>query len=193
MLYNHNRTLPSRNKLKRLTDYSEAIQKHVKTLAIHNKIAFYMILEKNGQVHPLHAGEIEHIYNADPQKARIITEHHHSGISPFQYCGWKQVWVDDEAMQNLLKNNPIIEASDLDSDKAFLYTERRKMLEAILGMAMHAYRYDPSSARNTATGNNKDSISAGIQSVGLNVSDDTMRSYLNEAKEIFPNVKPTKS
>lgn len=109
MLNNYNRTLPSRDKLKRLTDYSKAIQKHVKTLTIHNKIAFYIILEKNGQVHQLHAGDIE------------------------------------------------------------------------------------SSTRNTATGNNKDSISAGIQSVGLNVSDDTMRSYLNEAKEIFPNVKPTKS
>lgn len=193
MLYNHNRTLTSRDKLKRLTDYSEAIQKHVKTLAIHNKIAFYIILEKNGEPHQLHAGEIEQIHNSDPEKASIIIEHHQSGLSPFQYCGWKQVWVDDEAIQNLLKNNPITEASDLDSDKAFPYTERRKMLEAILGMAMHAYRYDPSSTRNMATGNNKDSISAGIQSVGLNVSDDTMRAYLNEAKEIFSNIKSTKS
>jgi hypothetical protein len=47
MLHNYNRTLPSRDKLKRLTDYSEAIQKQVKTLAIQHKIDFYIVLQSN--------------------------------------------------------------------------------------------------------------------------------------------------
>lgn len=72
-------------------------------------------------------------------------------------------------------------------------SERKKLLEIILGMAMHAYSYNPASNRNAATGSNKNSIYAGIQLVGLNASDDTIRKYLNEAADIFPEAKAIQS
>ncbi|MGQ3890718.1 hypothetical protein [Legionella sp. CNM-4043-24] len=64
-------------------------------------------------------------------------------------------------------------------------TERKTMLKIILGMAIHAYSYDPSSKRNAATGSNKNSISSALQSLGLDISEDTIRKYLDEAKEHF--------
>lgn len=187
MLHNYNRTLPSRDKLKRLTDYSEAIQKQVKTLAIQHKIDFYIVLERNGQFHKLHARDIEHIHNSDPQKATVIIEHHPSGISPFQYCGWKQVWVDDDIVQSLIKNKTITQHS---AKSELEETEKKTLLKMLLGMAIDSYGYKVASSRQSATGNNKDGIRAALQSLNLDVTDDTIRKYLNEATELFSDLLP---
>lgn len=58
------------------------------------------------------------------------------------------------------------------------------LLKIILGMAMDKYNYKPT-GRNTATGGNKNSISAGLELVGLPVSDDTIREYLKKAKKLL--------
>jgi len=72
-------------------------------------------------------------------------------------------------------------------------TEKQTLLKLVLGMAMDKYGYDPTVTRNKATGNNNGSIRAGLQSFdGLDVSDDTIRKYLDEAVEQFPNAKPIK-
>ena len=67
--------------------------------------------------------------------------------------------------------------------------ERPQVLKIMLGMAMDKYGYKPGASKNTATGKNRGSIHAALESFGLNVSDDTIRKYLDEAVEIFPEVK----
>lgn len=64
-------------------------------------------------------------------------------------------------------------------------TERNTMLKLIIGMAIDAYGYNPKASKNTATGNNKNGISARLQTRGINVSDDTIRRILNKAKDIL--------
>ena len=64
-------------------------------------------------------------------------------------------------------------------------TERNTMLKLIIGMAMDAYTYDPKSSRNELTGNNKNSLSAKLALKGIIITDDTIRKYLKEAKNIL--------
>lgn len=64
-------------------------------------------------------------------------------------------------------------------------TERNTMLKLIIGMAIDAYGYEPDKSRNDLTGNNKNSLSAKMQTHGITISDDTIRKYLNEAKELI--------
>jgi hypothetical protein len=72
-------------------------------------------------------------------------------------------------------------------------TERGTMLKLILGMAMDGYRYIPNSSYNTATGNGKGSIKAGLQKVGLDADEKTISKYLKEATEHYPAAKSLKS
>jgi hypothetical protein len=59
------------------------------------------------------------------------------------------------------------------------------MLKLIIGMAIDVYGYDPKSNRNRATGD-KNGISAKIlMSSGIDITDDTIRKYLNEAKNLL--------
>ena len=56
----------------------------------------------------------------------------------------------------------------------------------VLGMAIYAYGYDPDTEkRQTATGDNKDGISAKIKTRGISVSNDTILRYLTEAKDLL--------
>jgi hypothetical protein len=64
-------------------------------------------------------------------------------------------------------------------------TERSTMLKLILGMAMDAYGYVPESTRNIATGDNKGSITAGLQTRGISINADTIRKYLTQAKDLI--------
>ncbi len=68
--------------------------------------------------------------------------------------------------------------------------ERNTMLKVMLGMAIDGYGYDPSASRNPATGNKKGSIRAGLQSIGFDVDEDTIRKYLTEAENLFCATKP---
>lgn len=61
-------------------------------------------------------------------------------------------------------------------------TERQTMLKLIIGMAIHAYGYDPAAAKNTATGD-KNGISAKLATHEISIDPDTIRKYLNEAKD----------
>lgn len=63
--------------------------------------------------------------------------------------------------------------------------ERNNMLKLIYGMARHAYQYDPNAKRNDATGGNKNSISATISQYGIDITDDAIRKFLNDAKKLI--------
>ena len=60
--------------------------------------------------------------------------------------------------------------------------ERNSLLTLVIGMAAAWYGYDPAKTRNTTA---KD-ISDELQRVGLSLSDDTIRAYLNEARDLLP-------
>lgn len=64
-------------------------------------------------------------------------------------------------------------------------TERLSMLKMILGMAMDGYQYDPKKSKNAATGSNRGSIYAALESRGLKLDEGTIRKYLVEASELF--------
>lgn len=70
--------------------------------------------------------------------------------------------------------------------KSLTETERQSMLKIIIGMAMDAYQYDPESTKNKATGENNGSIKAALDRKGIKVDADTIRKYLNEAKDLLP-------
>lgn len=74
----------------------------------------------------------------------------------------------------------------------FSEKERPQILQLILGMAIDCYGYMPGGSKNRATGNKKGSIRLALQNVGLDVDEDTIRKYLNEACEMFPDAKPHK-
>jgi hypothetical protein len=85
------------------------------------------------------------------------------------------------------KNSHVDDTAEylIDTPKKQSETERNSMLKLIIGMAMDAYGYDPDKTRNDSTGNNKNSISAKMQTRGITISDDTIRKYLNEAKDLI--------
>ena len=68
--------------------------------------------------------------------------------------------------------------------KDFSETERNSMLKLIIGMAIDAYGYNPNSTRNSATGD-KSGISAKLSTRGIDITDDTIRKYLTEAKKLI--------
>ena len=91
--------------------------------------------------------------------------------------------LDDFGTPSLAKpetsktEHPIIE-------KSVSPKERNSMLLVILGMAIDKYGYDPASDRNPATGSNKNSIKASLEKIGIPISNDTLKKYLEEAIQI---------
>jgi len=75
-------------------------------------------------------------------------------------------------------------ASNKLDKSALSETERRTLLKLVLGMAIDAYGYDQFNSRNRATGD-KNGISAKLQTRGINITDDTIRKYLTEAKKLY--------
>ena len=67
--------------------------------------------------------------------------------------------------------------------------ERDNMLKVILAMAMDVYGHDPAKARSTAVGD----ICSALDLVGLHLSDDTVRRYLDAAEERLPEWRESKA
>jgi GGDEF domain-containing protein len=63
-------------------------------------------------------------------------------------------------------------------------TERSTILKILIGMAADKYEYNHKASKNTATGTNKTSIRAGLQRVGLDADESTIKKYLDEASEL---------
>lgn len=60
--------------------------------------------------------------------------------------------------------------------------ERATLLKMLIGMAIGGYGYDPTATRN----NTLRDIAEDLEKAGVSVNDDTIRKYLNEAKEQLP-------
>lgn len=60
------------------------------------------------------------------------------------------------------------------------------MLKIIIGMAIKGYGYNPKSSRNAAT----TEIAHDLSQLGIPVSDDTVRKFINEAKDLIVTAEP---
>lgn len=67
----------------------------------------------------------------------------------------------------------------------FSEAEHNSLLKLVLGMAVAAYKYDPLSDRNPATGENRGSIKADFERIGLALDADTIRKFVKEAGDRF--------
>jgi hypothetical protein len=91
----------SKEKLKRLALYNVDEQQELITLAIQDKISFYVLLKKDGQPFKLHAGQIESVCSSPTSNIKIPLAT--GRFSPTQQCGWNQVQVNkDEAKKELI-------------------------------------------------------------------------------------------
>jgi hypothetical protein len=108
------------------------------------------------------------------------------------------VFAEHYGITNFFKDDPLRERAlalfpsnkaPLTKNDDITESERQTMLKLIIGMAIDAYKYDPDAKRNPATGNNKCSIKAALERVGLSLTEKTISKYLEEAVERFPEAK----
>lgn len=59
---------------------------------------------------------------------------------------------------------------------------RESLLKIVIGMAIRKYNFKPCSGKNPATAN----IATHLRELGIGLHEDTIRSYLTEAKELLP-------
>jgi hypothetical protein len=105
-------------------------------------------------------------------------------------------WLDEE-YQNLALGQELLQAENASlrkmledgqdskalSGKPLEQRERSGMLKLIIGMAVAYYAYEPKAIRNESI----KTIQNDLEAKGFKISDDTIRRYLNEAKQLFPN------
>lgn len=73
-------------------------------------------------------------------------------------------------------------------EKPLSTTERNTLLKLLIGMAVGAYRYDPSAAKSSVP----KEIADDLAQAGLSITDDTVRTYLKKAASLFlPQSKRT--
>ena len=81
-------------------------------------------------------------------------------------------------------------AAPQDNEEKPLSTkERNTLLRLVIGVAVHAYGYNPAHRRNTAPGE----ISEALAELGMSIDPDTVRKYLKEAADtVLPagSIKP---
>ncbi len=76
-------------------------------------------------------------------------------------------------------------STDQRRDETIGDLERSSLLKMVLGMAISKYGYQPTALRNLATGENRGSINADLQRIGLSLDADTIRKFLTEANTRF--------
>lgn len=76
-----------------------------------------------------------------------------------------------------------------DSISEVVKSSLQKML---LGMAVTHYGYDGGARRNTATGENRDSIASDLDKIGISLDPDTIRGHLKEAWDRYGNLLKSK-
>ncbi len=63
--------------------------------------------------------------------------------------------------------------------------ERQSLLKLVIGIAVKGYGYDPKATRTRTV----QEMSSDLQMLGLSLDEDTIRKYLNEAKELLPGTE----
>jgi hypothetical protein len=119
---------------------------------------------------------IERSNNAATKEGKII---------PAKFLTWVKDSNFDtpEPLKSLIDNKKIIDLlSDTNKKDAALTKEYNTMLKIIIGMAMAKYRYNPNEMKNSASKN----IAYSLREKGIPVSVDTVRKYLEKAKEQLP-------
>jgi hypothetical protein len=86
---------------------------------------------------------------------------------------------DDERRLLLgwMDNNP-------DQEDELKDSERSSLFKLILGMAIAGYKFNPQAEKNSAISD----ITEDLQKLGIGMSDDTVRKWINKAVKKFPNV-----
>ena len=79
---------------------------------------------------------------------------------------------------------PVNDAAE-NPEKPLSNRERDTLLKLVIGMAVKGYSHNPAAAKSSAP---KD-IADDLASLGISVSDDTVRKYLKEAAEFVLPVK----
>jgi hypothetical protein len=83
----------------------------------------------------------------------------------------------DKEIETLRTELNGLRATQSVSDKALGTRERESLYKMILGMAVVGYRYKPSASRNSAIAE----IATDLVTCDLSLTDDTIRSYLQQA------------
>lgn len=73
----------------------------------------------------------------------------------------------------------------VEAEKPLSTRERQKLLQILLGMAIACYGHDPRATRTTTAS----AILTDLDTVGISVSDDTIRKYLRDSAEFAPPPK----
>lgn len=106
-----------------------------------------------------------------------------------QIADWKAYYDNAIAELNIVAN----ELAELKSGGAPVATkaakpfggrERESLLKLVIGMAIKGYTYDPKAGRSVTPRE----IASDLEQLGLSLDEDTIRKYLNEAKELLPPV-----
>ena len=183
----------------------ESFEYDILRAAINQEIMLYIDPLKEG-IHQRLDGRLERVSDLVPIPASIVLE-----LAPMKYRGSVRLegykvkesysWDDARISQAdllilkadlesiIAKHMPFAGDSSIkpDATHKFNPNERNTMLKLILGMAIDAYDYDPRATKNTATGDNKYGISNKLATRGVNISNDTIQKYLDEAKKKFPS------
>lgn len=105
---------------------------------------------------------------------------------------WKVAFQNQTALvaalqQELLAKNSEIDAFSVNRlpEKSLGARERESLLKLVLAMAIDGYGYDPSAAKSPTAGE----LAGHVELLGMSLSDDTIRNYLKEAKELLPGTQ----
>lgn len=120
-------------------------------------------------------------------------------VEPPVFLAWAKkmgIEVPPELVEQVAKQAPKMaewqdicrKLKDQKEPDSLLESERNSLLKLVLGMAISKYGYSLGSTRNTATGDNKQSISDDLLQLGLKLNSDTVRKYIKEAEEQFSDL-----
>lgn len=177
--------------------------------ALQKKISLYVQSTGSHHVVLLSTSQLQQIRSNHPQKFKMFIEELVDYSSPrlktldhFQLVHFSDLWIKKtEAVTILNKplssassnNTPVSESNSTPAPESNNTStsdyEKSTMLKMILGMAKAAYGFIPGERRNLATGSKKGSIKADLEKMGFEITEDTVRKYLNEAvKKHLPDV-----
>lgn len=115
----------------------------------------------------------------DPTKLREPW-HHEQNFYPVSGLPEHGVLVVRTAALEEFQASLVEESTDSDANADVSTRERSTLLKLLIGMAMEGYKYSPEAVRNSAV----TEIAGDLAKHGLDVSDDTVRKYLQEAAKI---------
>lgn len=148
--------------------------------------ALFFITSKNGERCSIRLDKNESNYvDLDTGYSVRLLPEESVASQPYPPCEQKKIAPSENKTSTNPQTKGAGEIMALTSDDELNESERKTLLKLVIGMAIDSYGYDPNSKRNAATGSNKASISSRLQTRGINVSDDTMRKYLTEAKDLL--------